>query len=165
MTSNLRDVVRLFAANVFPSNLGSVTTDCWGVPAIFVSAQVSPMCPQFFGLRPSVSAQECPLLFGSVTPGVSAKSALEGVLGGVTGKKKKSNTILLSVKKRSNIKGHNQEHVGGHVSVSHVSWIQAFPLLVRMRFLFMFSSRVPFTDVPLQPNSPHDSVCRAKHKH
>ena len=35
-----------------------------------------------------------------------------------------------------------------------------------MRFLFMFCSRVrhhrhPFTDVPLQPGSPLDSVCRA----
>ena len=45
--------------------------------------------------------------------------------------------------------------------------VAAFLLLVRMRFLFGFSSRVGHnryhcTDVPLQPDSPPDSVCRTQ---
>ena len=63
------------------------------------------------------SSSTAPLQSGLAVSERLHKCVLEGVLGRVTGKKKRSNTQYLSFEKRSHTKG----HVGGHVSVHHVS--------------------------------------------
>ena len=114
-------------------NCGCATAKNVGVTALF---RVSPLVS--------------PLNFGEVTASESAKGVLEGVLGGVTGKNKDTMTVT-----------HEGSRKRPRFRASCLVWrvIQASPSLVRMRFLFVFSSRIghhryPFTDVPIHHESP-----------
>ena len=136
--------------------------------------------PQFFRVWPFwVSAN-----FSSVTLSVSANvwlvtlsvsrqyrggNPLEGVLGVLTGERKVKCVTLLDEKKGHTLRDTSRNTLAASVHLVSCGVLLQLSLIVRARFQFVFTSRIGHryhhTDVPLQQDSPLDSVCRTRSAH